>query len=425
MRLLNKSFSYVLSRDSVYIYGILGANALNLLFNLLVGRALTFEDFAIVTLISSLSYLSGILLTSLSVTVTHRISYLIGKGDTQETTRFYHLTRSYVFKVVAVYIVLWLLMVTPLSHFFDLDDFIPLLIFLPVLPLGAITSTNRGYLNGNLALFSVGLLTFSEAAVKIIIAIALLVFRSAAAAYIAIPVSAAFATIFSLYLVRQRMLPTSMQVKHTYFPRKFFIASLAAGFSTSAFLALDVLVAKHYLNPTYAGEYAFLALMGKIIYFWGSLFMTLIISYVSRGEGKGLKKNKAFEKLFMLSLGMTIIPYIGIGWFGKWTLPVLFGEKVAVIVPYLSEYALAIALFTVSIQIISYYLARRKYVFPIVTLGSYVLMVGGIVLFHSSMWDIVHVMFVVSVINMIGLLSMHLFFKSSYKKMFKFTMSFA
>ncbi len=398
-----------ITKNSFYLVGILGANALNLLFNVLVGRELNFTDFGLVTFVSTLGYLGGIFLTSLSVTITHRVSFLIGRGKKTESANFYSKTRANVLKITAVYILLWMVLLVPLTHFFVVNSYLPLLCFLPVLPLGVFTSMNRGYLNGNLQLFDVGMLTLLEAVVKFLLALVFIALNSTSLVYIAIPISGLFAALLSSSMVWKKLPSTPDHSSKTYFPKKFYIASLATGFSTSAFLTIDILVAKHFLSADSAGQYAFLALMGKIIYFCGSLLITLIISYVSRNEGKGGKNNDTFKKLFVCSLGLTLFPYIFIGWLGKWTLPVIFGNKVYIIVPYLPLYALAISLFTISIQIVSYYLAKKQFQYTWLTTTNYIVIVCGIVIFHRTISDIVMVMVLGSVFNLLSILVMRFF----------------
>jgi len=48
-----------------------------------------------------------------------------------------------------------------------------------------------------------------------------------------------------------------------------------------AFLTFDVILAKHYLSPEHAGQYALLSLIGKTIYFLGSLPNALMITLIS------------------------------------------------------------------------------------------------------------------------------------------------
>ncbi len=394
-------FLILSSGTSWYLAGFMAANGVNFLFNIFLGRFLTFTDFGIFTVINAISYIGTIFLNAISATVNHRVSYLLGRGKKQEADLFFSATRINVFKASIVYVILWLLLLIPLSRFFSISSYLPILCLLPVLPCGFINSTNRGYLNGGLFLRTVGMLTFFEACIKFITAMIFVYIGLAAFAYVSFPISSILVVLVSILLTKNKVSSKPVAEKsHVYFPRKFFVASLAIGVSTTAFLAVDVLIVKHFMSSLLAGEYALLATMGKIIYFCGSLLTVLIISFVSREEGKGTTENSIFSRLFLSSLLLTAIPYIAIGWFGRWIAPLLFGEKTYVILPYLPVYALAIGIFTISMQIVSYYLAKKQYIFTFVTVACYLLMILGITLFHASIWNIVYIVFFVSLFEL-------------------------
>lgn len=404
---MRKLLSYTYSGGSIYVAGILGADAVNFLFNAVLGRYLNFSDFGLIALINALSYIGSIILGALSTTITHRISFLSGKGEDQKVTSFFYKTAAMVVRANGIYIILWLLFIIPLSTFFHINSDVPLLLFLPVLPCGFINAMNKGFLTGKLFLKSVGLLSLSEALIKFITAVFFVYFNAASFAYISVPFSIASVSIISFFMIR-KMLPSQKMSKQAIsFPGKFFIATLLISFSTSAFLALDVLAAKHYLSGELAGEYAFLALMGKIIYFSGSLLLALIVAFTSHSDGKGHKKSTATRHLLLISLALTGIPYIIIAWFGKWILPVFFGSKTYVILPFIPQYAFAIALFTISIQIVSYYLAKKKYIFSGVTIFTYLIMLLSIIFIHKTIWDIIHVILYTSILQFTLVIILH------------------
>ncbi|HSW97950.1 MAG TPA: hypothetical protein VLF89_09055 [Candidatus Saccharimonadales bacterium] len=395
------------SGTAFYLFGLMASNGINFLFTILLGRFLNFSDFGILTVINAISYIGGILLSALSSTVTHRVSYLLGKRKKEEAESFFSLIRTFAIDAGLTYMILWLLILIPLSHFFHITSYLPILCLLPVLPCGFINSTNRGYLTGNLFLKTVGFLTFFEAFIKLLTALVFVYGGFPSFAYLSLPISSFFVVLLSIIVTTKKIPVQRMQKKKIYFPKKFFIASLAVGASTTAFLAVDVLVVKHFMSPKLAGEYAFLAIMGKIIYFCGSLLTVLIVSFVSREEGKGGTEDSIFYKLFLLSLLLTSIPYIAIGWFGKWILPIIFGEKAYVVLPYVPLYALAIALLTVSLQIVCYYLAKKRYIFTTVTIFCYLLMILGITFFHTTIWNIVSVVFFISIFELLLILLLH------------------
>ena len=195
---------------------------------------------------------------------------------------------------------------------------------------------------------------------------------------------------------------------HFGFPKKFFFASVVTGFSTSAFLTLDIVLTKHFLSSKLAGEYAFLSLVGKMIYYFGSILNVFMTPFVSRDLGANRDPNKTFYRILAGTIIFTSMMYFAIGIFGNITIPLLFGEKAFPILKYLPVYSLAISFYVISNSIISYHLLRHHYSFPITGLILSLVMSTGIILFHNNIGEISNVILATSIISLIVFILLHL-----------------
>jgi len=404
---MRKYTQYVISGGGFFILATLLADAFNLAFNTYLVRVLTFEEYGLVTLINTLWSFVFIFLTSLATTVNHKTAYLSAKVDKEAGVSFYVAT----LKKCALFSVglslVWIVFAPFLSNFFDVDSLFPLLIVAPMIILGTIATINRGFLQGSLAFALVGIIIIVETLAKLISAFFLVALHLQAIVYTAIPFSLVIACLASILFVFSKT--KSLKVNHSYaFPKRFFVASLLAGLSTTTFLVLDVVLSKHFLPPVSAGQYAFLALVGKMVFFFGSLLNIFVVTLVSRAEGLQKDPNKTFYKLFTIGIFLTTSVYLGIGLFGYAVIPVLLGTKSLVILPYLSVYALAIAFFTLSNQIVIYHLSRHHYVFPITAISFSGAIIIGIMLFHASIAQIVGVIFTVSILDFITMIVLHI-----------------
>ena len=198
-----------------------------------------------------------------------------------------------------------------------------------------------------------------------------------------------------------------IQKMHFGFPKKFFLASVITGFSTSAFLTLDIVLTKHYLSAQLAGEYAFLSLVGKMIYYFGSILNVFMTPFVSRDLGAKRDPNKSFYRILIGTTFLTIGMYVAIGMFGNITIPLLFGEKAFPILQYLPIYSLAISFYVISNSIISYHLIRHHYSFPTTALILSFIMSIGIILFHNNIGEISNVILVTSILSLIIFVLLH------------------
>jgi len=407
-----------LSGGSLLLIATVVVNICNLAFNAYLGRALTFEQFGIITLINTMWYIALIPINALSITVNHRIAFLTSNNYTNESLHFLQRTnKSNLF--ISLFISVCFIAAIPfIDSFFQIHNYLISFLFTPMITLGVITAINKGFLQGIFNFKSVAVIIIMEALSKLIFAWLLVDAKMNAWAFISLPVSACAAFFLSLYFTSAQ---TKLPVKNsTYtFPGKFFSAAVITGISSIAFLSVDVILAKHFLSPTDAGKYAFLSLIGKMIYFFGTLPSLLMITFVSRDLGINRNPNKTFYKLFSLALILTIVGFIGIGPLGKIFIPVLFGEKTTAILPYLPLYAAAIMFFTLSSSFITFYLAKQRYHFPVVAIFMALVMSIGISFFHNGINQIIHVIFYTSLLSLGSIIFMHILETQNYSRVSK------
>ncbi len=148
------------------------------------------------------------------------------------------------------------------------------------------TAAYRGFLQGNFNFGYVAILFVFESASKLVFALILHAIGLEPYVYVSIPLSVAATALLALIFMRkatEEMVP-SENTSET-FPRPFFFASFASNFSSVVFLSLDVLLVNHFFPPYQAGQYALLSLVGKMVYFLGTLPNYFTITFVSRREG--------------------------------------------------------------------------------------------------------------------------------------------
>ena len=393
------------------IGALLVSNLLNFVFNAFLGRMLSFEDFGLITLLSSFGYITAIFLNALATTINHRVAYLASQAGKKTGIAFARgiFRKSLIIALVSS--IVWILGVPYLSQFFNERSLLPLLIFTPVFSFVVITAIQKGTLQGNLYFTSVGIILLFESLVKLLIAVLFVTLNISSLVYLSIPISMIASYCIAVMITSRKFrafISPGSQTKTTYgFPRRFFIASIVTGISTTLFLTLDVILAKLFLSPVLAGEYALLSLVGKMIYFFGSLPSIFIVTFVGRDEGGGINPNRTFYKLFVATFLLVIIAFLFLGRLGNITIPLLFGEKATGILPYAFSYALAISLFTLTSSLYTYHLARRHYLFSFASIVISLIMSGGIIFYHQNIFEITGIILNTSLIGFIAVLLLH------------------
>lgn len=404
---MSNKYKNYFTGGSLLLIATVVVNVCNFTFNAYLGRVLTFEQFGIITLINTFWYIALIPMNALYTTVNHRVAFLTSNEYTGESLHFLHRTNKRNL-FISIFISLCFLATIPFTDsFFQIHNYFITFLFTPMITFGVVTAVNKGFLQGIFNFKSVAAIIIIEALSKLIFALVLVGFGMNSWVFISLPLSAGAAFLLSLYFISPR---TKQRAEYNryQFPKQFFTAAIVTGLSSIAFLSVDVILAKHFLSPTEAGEYAFLSLIGKMVYFFGTLPGLLMISFVGRDLGKNKNPNATFYKLFALALVLTIGVFIGVGPLGKIFIPLLFGNKAQAVLPYLTLYSTAIMFFTLSSCFITFYLAKQRYLFPSLAIIIALIMCLGIVFFHNGINQIIHVIFYTSLVSLALFICLHI-----------------
>lgn len=397
-----------ISTGSIYVGALMIANFLNFAFNAFLGRSLSYENFGILMLVNTFLAIINIPLSSLGTTINHRVAYLSAKISTEAGV--YFLQRTYVkaLRLGLVFSVLILIASPMLSRYLNLENVLPILVIVPLFVFTLSDSLNNGFFVGTFSFVSLAILAILPSLVKIISVLIIRALGYDSLAYIAIPLSVMIPLAVSITLMYLKLRKIRLTEKHTYhFPTKFYLSSLLGGLSITGFMTMDIVLTKHFFTPSVAGEYSLLALVGKMVFYFGTMLSTFIVPFVSRDIGARRNPTKTFTRILTLVSAAALTMYAIVGVFGHITVPILFGERSLAIVPFLPVYTLAIVFITLSQSILVYHLTRHHYAFPIFTLINTVLMVVGINWHHGSMYEVVLVLLITSSMNLVTMIGLH------------------
>ena len=391
------------------VIGSFIAGVLNYGFNAYLGRILSFEDFALIGLMGGFYSLASIFFSACSTTTDYRVSYLIGKSGENAGYSFwrYARRRSVYFSIIIT--VGWLMLIPLLMRFFDTGNIYLFLLFSMVLLVGFVNSIDSGFLSARLMFGSMAIIALFDPISKLAM-VGLLSFTGHEAwSYSALPVAVLVVFIGTwLLIVKQVPKVESKLTNETgRSSRKFFFTSLLTGFASIAFFTFDILLANHFLSQKEAGEYTMISLVGKMIFFLGNMTSPFIVPLISRNKGANKESGQMLNIMLISTSFLAIIGFVGLGIFGWFTVPILYGSKTISIVPYLLYFTFGMACYTVSRVLINYYLVHEIYTFTVTNALLVVVQLWLIYLFHSSVQDIAFVMSFVLVVNLILTVILH------------------
>ena len=167
----------------------------------------------------------------------------------------------------------------------------------------------------------------------------------------------------------------------------------------------DILLVKHYFESYEAGLYASLALIGRMVYFIAWMYVMILLPTVVKLKKEGKDTSKVLYKYvgYIGAISFLIVAVCLL--FPNYIILLLFGDQYLEVGNLLWKYALATSLFAVSNIFAYYYLSLDRY-FPVLFLAILgVAQVLLIVLFHSSLTQVVHVQIIAMFLLLLAQLS--------------------
>lgn len=401
----------VVAGGGFLIAASMAANFFNFVFNAYLGRELSLEEIGLVTLISTLAQFAALFLGGFGSTINHTTAFLSGKNDSPRSSAFLRASIKKGIIAACLISVLWVISVPFLTQFFQIRDTIVFYLFTPVIFFGVVGAAYKGFLQGNLYFRFVGILFLVESITKLAIAFALVKVGLDTWVFMAIPAGIAMSAC-AAFTFAARNFDISQTLSHEArdpFPFGFFAGTIFSGLATVLFLNLDILLVKHFLSPEHAGEYIFLALVGKMIYFFGAMPNMFTLTLTSRAVGLDRDPRPIMRVVIVATSALVGVCVVGLVLFGNTIIPLLLGPKTLGILPFVPLYSIALGLFTMTSVFVVYHLAKREYSFPVASLLISFAMAGGIVVFHGSVRDITQVIFGATLFGfcLIGLMHWH------------------
>ncbi len=386
---------------------LMAGNLVSLVFNVYIGRALDYGTLSVVAVMNTLWYLAAIAFNALNATVNQRVAYLSAHEGEGAAFSFYRGTAGRTFAYALTASVLLILLAFRLGRFLNIGDPLVLVSFSPAMVAGPLIALNIGYFNGRFRFGLTALVIIAEALVKLFLAVGLVNAGMSGLVYLSIPGSALVSVLLSLVLVRM-MGDEPLDHKGGSFPRGFFAGALMTGLAVNVFLTLDMVLVKHFFRAEIAGQYALLALSGKMIFFAGSLLSNFMLSFVGRDLGAERDTAPTFRRIMAGVLAVVAFAVLLFHFSGHIFLPLVFGEKALAVLPYLRTYSLAIGLLTLSSTIVYYHLARNEYRYTFLSLAASAVMAAGIVLNHGSLGMVVRVISVAAALHLVIVAGWHI-----------------
>jgi O-antigen/teichoic acid export membrane protein len=398
-----------LSAEQLFMVTILFVNGGNYLYNLLLGRILgpaAFADAAI--LITFLLILSFVGMTFQIVSAKYAV--LLDNNSLSLFTRMITKYSTLAGLLIGVLVVVFNQELQEVFHTKTASMFF---IFGLGIPLYFLMSVNRGLYQGKNLMNKLAVTYQTEMASRLLLTIvAVLLFPSVSPSII-VAAGITLSFVFGLFPF-QKGISKAFQSTVAVVSENIDKKAILSFFMLTAFYELtqiiinnsDIILVKHYFDNEQAGLYASLALIGRVVYFVAWMFVMLLLPKVIQLKKEGKETQPILLKYVAYIGVLSSVIVLGTFLFPELLVNVMFGKAYLPIAFLLWKYALATSIFAIANIFAYYFLSINQYV-PVVVSGIIGLtQIILIVLFHSSLEQVVEM----QIIAMVALLFFQLAF---------------
>jgi len=307
---------------------------------------------------------------------------------------------------VGVAMMLFLGLGSPLlQKFFNTVSFWPFVILAVGMPMYMSQAVDRGVLQGQTRFGLLAISYQAEMWVRFVVAISLVLLGFAVNGAVAGLTLSFIAT----WMVASRArigLPKegSLTQKERQDTIAFVVPASAALLAQILINNSDILIVKHFFPSAAAGQYAALALIGRVVFFATWSVVTTLFPIVAQKHQLG----EPHHHLLFVSLGivavistafvlLTLIAPVFIA-------QVLFGSAYVSIAPLLAAYAIATALYSMANVVINYRLSIGSSGGSAMAVAAGVAQVIGLWVFHSTLQEVVYVQIYIMAVLVVALL---------------------
>lgn len=365
---------------------------LNYLYYPIMGRLMGVSSYGELQIITSFllqltTVFVGLNLISVNIVANH---------DESEAGALMIALQKTVFWLIALACIGMILAGNILKNFFHFSSAWPFLLIAPALLIDALSVFWTGYLQGHKDFKSLSVYTLSTGLGKIIFSVVLVILGLGVSSG---PLGIALGLLLSLIIVRfvtKHDLPSIL--KTLQLPQKheirlikahlvFIIEVIIALISMSVLLSIDILLVKHLFSAQYAGQYAGIATIARILFYASAPIVSVMLPAIKIREHR--ESQAAFRRTILVSLGICAIGLSIFALIPHFIVHLFLGGAFTSSAHWLPLLGIIAVLVTLTNIIINYLLALRSHLAVVIGLVSLAVGIPLILIHHATIEQIV------------------------------------
>ncbi len=390
------------------------SNAFAFFFNIFLTRKLTHADYGIY--MSLISFIGLVTIPSQSITMllVQYTTQFFSKKQTNKAARLYSISLRYLTFLSFIVFLLFLSFSKSFANFLHIQTLTFLWITGIVISLSFFSIVNNAFLQSLLKFNFMAWMGVAATLSRILVATVFLLLGFQVFGVLwGVLIGAVVQVCLSFYPLRFLFKSTYEKISLSKRDLLSYALSVSViGFALTSFTSTDIILVKHYFNPTDAGLYSILSLIGRVIFYLTAPISTVLFPLIIKKFHQG----SDFLKTFYLALSLVLLPSMLITGFyflfPRFTLLIFLGGKSdAHLIPYVGLMGLYLSIFSLLNVTVTFSLSLKKIkiVYPLVV-GA-VAQIVAISLFHTNFFEVI---FSSLLITSILLISFLLYYGKNY-----------
>lgn len=385
----------VLVKGSMFILiGSVAGNIGTYLFHLFMGRLLGPEDYGVLESLISLIYFLGIPVGVLSLVI---VRYVSSHKDNKNEISLFVVTLARKLALLGFWALLVFLALYPLiNHIIKVNSFLLVLGVGIFSYFGIFFTVSSSIFQGLTEFLKLSLLGVFNTWSKLIFAVILVLLGlRVSGAIFSIVISGFLSILFGYFMLKKYFsfsFKGSVRLSESFVGIKNYVASVFVfNLSMTSIYTLDIILAKFFLSPFEAGQYAALSILGKIVYFASSPITSVMFPLISERHAKKEKITGIFLQSLLLVFAISLFVSFLYFLFPRFMIGIMFGKDYLVSSNHLGLFAVFISFYSLSMVIMNFFLSIAKTKIVFIALAASLLQALLIFFFHSSVLEIVKV----------------------------------
>lgn len=370
-------------------------SALNYLVHFATSRMLGPTDYGVFASLNSFYMLIATPLSILPMVIAHYLAQFQARGEIYRAGALVTAMLKWM-AIIGAMAGATIALASPfLVNFLQISSQTPVLVIAGMVFVGAVTPVLTGALQGLQKFLVLGINGIVSAVLRLAFVVGLVFIGLGASGALGAQILAGVATIAVAIIPLFPLLRRKNSAIHAGHGLSLKDVLAYGGLvlaGTTCFAALtnmDLMIVKHYFSPSEAGQYAAASVLAKIVLFFPGAITAVL--FPKAAERHALRQDtsriarQAAAAVFGLCGGLTIIYFL----IPVFLVRLLFGPGYETAIPLVGFFGTAMALFAlVNLQMI-YYLSIHKTRYIPLLVGSTLLQITALVLFHSSLIEII------------------------------------